>query len=193
MAVLMGGEAAVMCRRRLESGRAPDFTAITDSGRDAQARRRSAARRSCCSSIRRTTRPAARSKRVPFATPSRGSRDSTRSCSASARTRPKSHQKFKEKFDLPYTLVADVDHAIAEKYGVWGEKSMYGRKYMGSRAHDVRHRSRRQDREGVREGEAGRAWRRGRQVPGGGEGANLRPTAPALLGRCAPTEARDAA
>ena len=43
----------------------------------------------------------------------------------------KSHKKFKEKFKLPYRLVADTDHAIAEKYGVWGEKSMYGRKYWG--------------------------------------------------------------
>jgi thioredoxin-dependent peroxiredoxin len=43
----------------------------------------------------------------------------------------KSHQKFKEKFKLPYTLVADAEHAIAEKYGVWAEKSMYGRKYWG--------------------------------------------------------------
>ncbi len=44
---------------------------------------------------------------------------------------PGSHQKFKTKYELPYTLVADADHAIAVKYGVWGEKSMYGRKYMG--------------------------------------------------------------
>lgn len=43
----------------------------------------------------------------------------------------KSHQKFKEKFDLPFTLLADEDHAIAEKYGVWQKKSMYGRSYMG--------------------------------------------------------------
>jgi peroxiredoxin Q/BCP len=43
----------------------------------------------------------------------------------------KSHRKFKEKYDLPYTLLADEDHSVAEKYGVWGEKSMYGRKYMG--------------------------------------------------------------
>lgn len=42
-----------------------------------------------------------------------------------------SHQKFKKKFDLPFTLVADTDHAIAEKYGVWAEKSMYGKKYWG--------------------------------------------------------------
>jgi peroxiredoxin Q/BCP len=43
----------------------------------------------------------------------------------------KSHRKFKEKYQLPYTLLADEDHAVAEQYGVWGEKSMYGRKYMG--------------------------------------------------------------
>lgn len=44
---------------------------------------------------------------------------------------PKSHTKFKQKFNLPFTLIADQDHAIAEAYGVWGEKTNYGRKYMG--------------------------------------------------------------
>jgi thioredoxin-dependent peroxiredoxin len=43
----------------------------------------------------------------------------------------KSHQNFKTKFELPFPLLIDQDHAIAEKYGVWREKSMYGRKYMG--------------------------------------------------------------
>jgi thioredoxin-dependent peroxiredoxin len=43
----------------------------------------------------------------------------------------KSHAKFKAKFDLPFTLLADTAHAVAERYGVWKEKSMYGRKYMG--------------------------------------------------------------
>ena len=42
-----------------------------------------------------------------------------------------SHVKFKQKFDLPFPLLADPDHAVAERYGVWGEKSMYGRKYFG--------------------------------------------------------------
>ena len=42
-----------------------------------------------------------------------------------------SHQKFKEKQQLPFTLVVDEGHMIAEAYGVWGEKSMYGKKYMG--------------------------------------------------------------
>ena len=43
----------------------------------------------------------------------------------------KSHQKFIEKFKLPFPLLVDGDHAVAEKYGAWGEKSLYGRKFMG--------------------------------------------------------------
>jgi len=42
-----------------------------------------------------------------------------------------SHQKFESKFKLPFTLIADPGHSIIEKYGVWGEKQLYGRKYMG--------------------------------------------------------------
>jgi len=43
----------------------------------------------------------------------------------------KSHQRFKTKYELPFTLLVDRDHQIAEKYGTWGEKTMYGRKYQG--------------------------------------------------------------
>ena len=39
--------------------------------------------------------------------------------------------KFKKKFELPFTLLADADHAVAETYGVWREKVNYGKKYMG--------------------------------------------------------------
>jgi thioredoxin-dependent peroxiredoxin len=42
------------------------------------------------------------------------------------------HRKFKDKYQLPFTLLADVDHQVAEQYGVWKEKSMYGRKYWGN-------------------------------------------------------------
>jgi len=42
-----------------------------------------------------------------------------------------SHQQFKTKFNLPFTLLVDEDHAVAEKYGAWGEKNMMGKKYMG--------------------------------------------------------------
>jgi peroxiredoxin Q/BCP len=42
-----------------------------------------------------------------------------------------SHDKFRSKYSLPFKLLFDIDHEIAEAYGVWGEKSMYGRKYMG--------------------------------------------------------------
>jgi len=43
----------------------------------------------------------------------------------------KSKAKFAKKYDLTFPLLADEDHAVMEKYGVWQEKSMYGRKYMG--------------------------------------------------------------
>jgi peroxiredoxin Q/BCP len=42
-----------------------------------------------------------------------------------------SHKKFKAKFELPFPLLADEDHKIAEAYGAWGEKSMYGKKFLG--------------------------------------------------------------
>ena len=42
-----------------------------------------------------------------------------------------SHRKFKQKYDLPFTLLSDPEHEVAEAYGVWAEKSMYGRKSMG--------------------------------------------------------------
>lgn len=43
----------------------------------------------------------------------------------------KSHIKFKEKQNLNFTLISDTDHKLAEQFGAWGEKSMYGRKYFG--------------------------------------------------------------
>ena len=42
-----------------------------------------------------------------------------------------SHRRFREKFDLPFTLLSDVDHAVAERYGAWTLKQNYGREYMG--------------------------------------------------------------
>ncbi len=43
----------------------------------------------------------------------------------------KKHKKFEAKYNLPFTLIADPDHTIIDKYGVWGEKQLYGRNYMG--------------------------------------------------------------
>ena len=43
----------------------------------------------------------------------------------------KSHRKFAEKYSLPFTLLADTDHAVADLFGVYGEKEFMGRKYMG--------------------------------------------------------------
>jgi peroxiredoxin Q/BCP len=44
---------------------------------------------------------------------------------------PKSHARFKEKYNLPFTLLADENHEVCEKYGVWGLKKMAGREYHG--------------------------------------------------------------
>ncbi len=44
---------------------------------------------------------------------------------------PRKHAKFREKYGLPFTLLSDEAHEVAELYGTWVEKSMYGRKYMG--------------------------------------------------------------
>lgn len=43
----------------------------------------------------------------------------------------RSHVKFREKYDLPFTLLADTDHEVAAAYGVWGEKKFMGRTYLG--------------------------------------------------------------
>jgi thioredoxin-dependent peroxiredoxin len=43
----------------------------------------------------------------------------------------RSHGKFRDKYDLPFTLLADTDHHVAEEYGVWGEKNYRGRTYLG--------------------------------------------------------------
>lgn len=43
----------------------------------------------------------------------------------------KKHKKFEAKYQLPYTMIADTEHTIINKFGVWGEKQLYGRKYMG--------------------------------------------------------------
>ena len=42
----------------------------------------------------------------------------------------KKHASFKEKYNLPFTLLADTDHQIVKAYGVWAQKSMFGKKYM---------------------------------------------------------------
>lgn len=50
----------------------------------------------------------------------------------------KSHQKFKTKYNLPFVIVSDEDHAVAERYGVWAEKNLMGRKYWGNvRSHFI--------------------------------------------------------
>jgi thioredoxin-dependent peroxiredoxin len=44
----------------------------------------------------------------------------------------KSHKSFAQKYDLPFTLLTDTDKSLVEAYGVWGEKNLYGKKYLGT-------------------------------------------------------------
>ena len=77
----------------------------------------------------RRARPPARLRRRPAP-----------SCSASRPTRSRRVKKFHDKQALNFTLLADEDHAVCEAYGVWVEKSMYGKNVLGRPARDVRHR-----------------------------------------------------
>ena len=67
----------------------------------------------------------------------------------------KSHDKFVEKFKLPFTLLADEDKHIVTAYGVWGEKSFMGRKYLGTLPGDLPHRPGRPHPENLAGGKAG--------------------------------------
>ena len=84
-----------------------------------------------------------------------------------------SHVKFKNKFSLPYPLLADPEHEVAEQYGVWGEKKFAGKTYVGRQAIDVRDRCGRKRRQGDAQREAGRP-----------SGAGARSASLLSIGRC---------
>ncbi len=77
-----------------------------------------------------------------------------------------SHAKFKAKYDLPFTLLADPDHSVSEAYGVWGEKSFAGRKYMGVERSTFVIGVRRRRRQGDAQGRSESARRRRARNPG---------------------------
>ena len=116
----------------VEEGKpAPDFELESDAGEKVRLLRLCAASRSSSTSIPRTTRLAARPRPAASATPTASSSAQAPSCSGSRPTSVDSHVKFKTKYELPFTLLADADQEVAEAYGVWGEKTNYGRKYFG--------------------------------------------------------------
>ena len=73
---------------------------------------------------------------------------------------PAKQAKFKQKHELPYTLLCDVEHKVAEAYGVWKLKTFMGSKFMGVEREHVPHRQEGQDRPGLREGKGRGARRR---------------------------------
>ena len=79
----------------------------------------------------RTTRPAAPSRRASSATGTRRSTSAAPTSGASVPQGAASKRAFREKFELPFTLLADEDHAVADAYGSWVEKQNYGKTYWG--------------------------------------------------------------
>jgi peroxiredoxin Q/BCP len=74
--------------------------------------------------------------------------------------KPAAQAKFKKKYGFPFPLLADQEKAAAQAYGVWTLKNLYGGQVHGHRAQHVCHRPRREDREGLRQGESERPRRR---------------------------------
>ena len=72
-----------------------------------------------------------------------------------------SHAKFAKKFDLPFSLLADVGNKICDDYGVWKEKNMYGQEVHGRRANDLRHRRQGDRAARLRQSEGRRPFGRG--------------------------------
>ena len=107
-----------------------------------------AAGRSCSTSIRRPTRPGCTTQACGIRDRTSRLRRRRRDRGRRLARRPDKLREFADKHDLPFTLLVDPDHKVAEKYGVWVEKSMYGRTLHGRAARDVRDRARRRRRAG---------------------------------------------
>ena len=112
-----------------EGDQAPAFT-LPDQNGDKVSCPTSKDRRWSSISIQGPTPPAARPRPAASATAAPSSRRRGAGDRHLTR-RGRRREKFAGKYDLDFTLLADADHAVAEKYGAWVEKSMYGNKYMG--------------------------------------------------------------
>ena len=118
----------------VEEGKpAPDFELESDAGETVKLSS-FAASRSSSTSIPRTTRPAARRRRAGSATPTASSSSAGAVVLGVSPDDAASHVKFKEKYDLPFTLLADPDHEVAEEYGVWARRRAWARRTWGSSA-----------------------------------------------------------
>ena len=110
---------------------APEFSAATSGGGKISLADFKG-KTSCCIFIRGTTRRAARRKPARSAIILPNFRKKGAVVLGVSTDPVKSHDKFVEKFKLPFTLLADEDKKIVAAYGVWGEKSFMGRKYLGT-------------------------------------------------------------
>ena len=116
----------------VEEGRlAPDFTLPTDAGEACSRLSSLGISRRTAISIEKTTRRAVPLRHAGFATSGVRSSAMAPSVLGVSPDNPKKHAKFREKYRLPFTLLSDEDHAVAETYATWVEKRMYGKTYMG--------------------------------------------------------------
>ncbi len=118
--------------------------------------RTSRAGRWCSISTPRTTLPAAPARPVRFATSRRELKKLGADVLGVSPDSIESHGKFRDKYRLNFPLLADEDHAVAEKYGAWREKNMYGKKSMGIQRSTFLIDAARQSGQGVEAGEGRR-------------------------------------
>lgn len=113
-----------------EGSLAPDFALISDSGDNVSLSQFRGQPVSCTSTLATTHRAAPR-RRAVSGTSGGSSRAGAQVVIGVSPDSARKHVKFREKYGLPFRLLADEDHAVTEQYGVWVEKSMLGKKYMG--------------------------------------------------------------
>ena len=111
--------------------KAPDFTLQDQDGKDLSLKDLRGKVSSSCFSFRGPIHRVERLKLAGSATHTKRCRSRAPCCLAVSPDTPKAQKKFQEKFDLPFTLLADVEKKVAGAFGVMKEKNMYGKKVMG--------------------------------------------------------------
>ena len=147
-----------------EGAPAPDFELKSDSGRERAARRNCAGKPVVLYFYPKDDTPGCTKQACGIRDAGARSGDGRRVFGVSPDSEA-SHAKFKEKYGLPFTLLADPDHEVTEQYGFWVEKSFAGKKHMGVERSTVVIGDGRHRRKGLPAGQAGRARRTGARRP----------------------------
>ncbi len=114
-----------------EGTTAPAFKTTDQNGESVSLKELRGQKGRVCTFTRKTTHRDARRRLVHSAMPIRSLRKKDITVLGVSPDKEAAHKKFVTKYQLPFTLLADTDHSIAEAYGVWGEKKFMGRTYLG--------------------------------------------------------------